>query len=100
MLENEENVDLGIDMMGRILKAYPSYRNHLISRIRNEDVWSNARVYDFGKRLIIPSETEVRNAPWFGVDQIYSFSKNGTVTAMFHRMRDGIAQAGRLDDFR
>ena len=95
LMQNEENADLAADMLERIVDAFPSYRNQMLSNIRDAKVWKNDKIYELGKRFVIPSEVEVKQSPWFGIDAIYSYSGNGTVNAMFHQMRDGVAEAGR-----
>ena len=100
LMSDEENIDIAAEMFERIVDAFPNYRNQMISRVRDSKVWKNDRIYALGKRLIIPTEQEVVTTPWFGINDVYSYSSNGTVNAMFHEMRDGVFEAGRLDDFR
>ena len=61
----------------------------MISRMRDQKLWKNERVFELGKRAIIPSVSEVAATPWFGLNQIYSYSSGGQVNAQFHQMLDG-----------
>ncbi|MCA9054704.1 MAG: tetratricopeptide repeat protein, partial [Planctomycetaceae bacterium] len=99
LMSSEENLDIAANLFERIVDDFPTYRNQMVSRMHDGKIWKNERIYELGKRMIIPTPEEVVTTPWFGINDVYSYSTGGTAQAMFHRMRDGVFQAGRLDDF-
>jgi tetratricopeptide (TPR) repeat protein len=94
------DMNLSLTFFERIFDAYPAYRNQLVSRIYNPELWKNPRVYSLAKKALVPSSTEVVNQPWFGLDSIYSYSSGGQVNAMFHQLLNGIKGTDRVAELR
>jgi len=87
---NEANLELALNLFEKVFEAFPQYRNSMVSRMRDQNLWKNDRVFKLGKQSIIPSASEVAAAPWFGLDNISSYSSGGQVNAQFHQMLTGI----------
>jgi tetratricopeptide (TPR) repeat protein len=96
----EENMELALKLFERVFEAFPTYRNQLISRVYNNELWKNERVYAMAKRGIVPSTTEVAAQPWFGINDIYSYSSGGQVNAMFHQLLNGVRGTDKIADLR
>ncbi|MBI2479008.1 MAG: hypothetical protein HYV60_10365, partial [Planctomycetia bacterium] len=93
---NDENLELALNLFEKVFDAFPQYRNQLVSRMRDQNLWKNDRVFNLGKQAIIPTVSEVAAAPWFGLDNIYSYSSGGQVNAQFHQMLTGIQGSPKL----
>ncbi len=98
--DSEENRQIALDLFERVFHQFPTYRNQLISRIRDPELWKLSRVYELGKRGIIPSASQAVSDPWFGVNQIYSWSSGGRVNAMFEQIINGVKGTENMDDLR
>ena len=98
--EKEDDTEIALQLFERVFDAFPQYRNMLVSRIYNDKLWKNDRVYALAKRGIIPSATEVAQQPWYGLESIYSYSQGGQVNAMFHQLLGGINGTDKVADLR
>lgn len=96
----QDDTEIALQLFERVFDAFPSYRNMLVSRIYNDKLWKNDRVYALAKRGIIPSATEVSQQPWYGLESIYSYSQGGQVNAMFHQLLGGINGTDKVADLR
>ena len=94
--QNDENVELALSLFEKVFDAFPQYRHQMISRMRDQNLWKNDRVFALGKKAIIPSASEVAVAPWFGLDNIYSYSSGGQVNAQFHQMLTGVQGSEKM----
>ncbi|MFV1963987.1 MAG: DUF1583 domain-containing protein [Pirellulaceae bacterium] len=97
---SEQDLNLALNLFEKVFEAFPQYRNRMISRMRDQKMWKNERVFELGKKAIIPSVSEVATTPWFGLNQIYSYSSGGHVNAQFHQMLDGIQGSGKMPELR
>ena len=97
---SDENREIAITLFERVFDAFPSYRNNMVSQLRDAEMWKNPRIFELGKRGIIPSKSQASSNPWFGVDQIYSWSSGGRVNAMFHQILNGVAGTDRAKELR
>lgn len=98
LLGNEETVETGLKLLERAFEAFPSYRQNLVQNIHNPAIWKNERFYQFAKRNVLPTPQDIRNNPWIGLDQIYSYSGNGEVNVFFHQMLQGLKTTDKLPD--
>jgi tetratricopeptide (TPR) repeat protein len=90
-----EDLDLALKLFEKLFDAFPAYRYQLISRVYDGQLWQNERVFELGKRSILPSESEVAATPWFGLNEIYVYS-GGQVYSQFHRMLEGVAASDKM----
>ena len=97
---SEENKQIALGLFERVFEAFPSYRSQMISQLRDAELWKNPRIFELGKRGVVPSKTQAAANPWFGIDQIYSYSSGGKVNAMFHQMLGGIKGSDRVGELR
>ncbi len=97
---NKEQMELALNLCERVFEAFPEYRSRLISRMYDENVWTNDRVFALGKKAILPSAREADSSPWFGLDNIYSYSSGGRVNSQFNRMLEGVHDSKRLPELR
>ncbi len=100
LLQDEENVDVALTLLERAFDAFPQYRRYLIRNLRNDKIWKNDRFYRFAKRLVLPSELDLKSNPWVGLDEINSYSGNGEVNVFFHEMVQGLKSTDRLADLK
>lgn len=96
--QGEENIELAINLFEKVFDAFPQYRNQMISRMRDQNLWKNDRVFDLGKRALIPTVAEIATTPWFGLDNIYSYSSGGQVNAQFHQIITGVHGSPKLKE--
>ncbi|MFV2069868.1 MAG: hypothetical protein ACC645_23125, partial [Pirellulales bacterium] len=95
-----ENTELAIHLFERIFEAFPAYRGQMMSQFQNEKLWANDRIYQLGKRGVIPSTQQASAQPWFGLDNISSYGSGGKVSAMFHRLLGGVHGTDKEKDLR
>ncbi|MDZ4849185.1 MAG: DUF1583 domain-containing protein [Pirellulaceae bacterium] len=100
LMQEEKNSDAAIDLFEKVFEAFPTYRANMISNFHDPKIWSNDRIYQLGKRSIIPSESDVHSNPWFGVDQIRSYSGDGTANSMFQEMLNALSNSDKQADLR
>ncbi|MDA1049521.1 MAG: DUF1583 domain-containing protein [Planctomycetota bacterium] len=93
---NDASLELALNLFEKVFEAFPQYRNRMISRMRDQNLWKNDRVFNLGKQAIIPSVSEVAATPWFGLDNIYSYGSGGQVNAQFHQMLTGIQGSEKM----
>ena len=98
LLQDDQHTDVAISLLERAFDAFPQYRQYLAQNLRSEKIWNNDRFYRFAKRLVLPSELDLRANPWVGLDTINSYSGNGEVNVFFHRMLQGLKSTDRLPD--
>ena len=89
---------LALSLFEKVFDAFPQYRNQLISRMRDQNLWKNERVFALGKRAILPTAREVAATPWFGLNDIYSYSSGGRVNGQFGQMLNGVHGSGRMPE--
>ncbi len=103
LLQDEKNTDVAIELLERIMVSFPSYRSNILSSVGNSGnsrIWQNEKMFQIGKAAVIPTSLDLKSSPWSGLDQIYSRSSNGDVTAQFHYMIRGIGKSDRLQELR
>ena len=98
LLQDEANTDVALTLMERAFDAFPQYRRYLVQNLRDEKIWKNDRFYRFAKRIVLPTELDVKSNPWIGLDEINSYSGNGEVNVFFHQMLKGLKSADRIAD--
>ncbi len=99
LLRDDQNIDVVITLLERAFDAFPQYRRSLVQNIRNNSkIWSNERFYNFAKRIVLPSELDVKSNPWIGLNEISSYSGNGQVSVFFHEMISGVKSTDRIKD--
>ena len=103
LMQDEKNTDIAIELMERAMVAFPSYRSNILSNVGNSGnskIWQNDRMFKIGKQAVIPTSLDLKASPWAGLDQIYSRSSNGDVTAQFHYMIRGLEKTDKLTELR
>ncbi|MEQ1824309.1 MAG: DUF1583 domain-containing protein [Pirellula sp.] len=97
LMGDEKNSAVAIELLEKVFDAFPSYRSNMLSNLRNPKLWQNDRLFEIGKRSFIPTESQVDAKPWFGVDQIYSYSTD-SVNSSFSTMIQSIGASGKQAD--
>ncbi len=98
--ENKEELELALNLCEKVFDAFPQYRNQLISRMYDQNLWKNDRVFALGKRAILPSVQEAAATPWFGLNDIYSYSSGGRVNTQFSQMLKGVHGSDKLPELK
>jgi tetratricopeptide (TPR) repeat protein len=99
LLNDPSNEAIGLELLDKVVEAYPSYRSNLISNIRNPKLWQSESFFELGKKMVIPTEAELKVNPWSGL-KLYSYSGSGKVSSQFHILLQGLKNSPRLDDLR
>ncbi len=99
LMEEEKDPSLAISLFEKIYEAYPTYRSTMLSRMRNPKIWSNAKMIEIGKKIILAAERDVAERPWYGMDHIYSRSSNGTVSGDFGSILNGLEDPDKRAEF-
>ena len=103
LMRDDKNTDVAIELLERVMVAFPNYRSNILSYIDNSGngkIWQNERLFQIGKQIVIPTALDLKSRPWAGLDQIYSRSGNGDVSSHFHYMIRGIGKSDRLLELR
>jgi tetratricopeptide (TPR) repeat protein len=98
LLQEESSAPIGLAMLEKIFDAFPQYRNNMMQGFEGDAVWKAEGVYKFVKRAILPSEQDIQTNPWIGLNQVYSYSSDGNVDVMFHRILRGLRASDKLKD--
>lgn len=98
--QEQVDMELVMNLFERAFEAFPQYRGQMISQVRSPELFKNDRIYALARRGVIPSAVEATGEPWFGVDDIYSYSSGGRVSAMLHRLLEGIRGTERVADLK
>ena len=86
-----EATELGaIRLAEMIFDEYPSYRSYVIQNFDGEKIWKNKRLFNLARRSIIPTKSQAKSEPWYGLDNVSSNSHDGNVASMFHDVFKGI----------
>jgi tetratricopeptide (TPR) repeat protein len=93
-----ENLEIALNLFEKAFNAFPTYRNQMLSRMYEPSLWKNPRIFELGKKAILPTAAEVQTNPWFGVDQIYSYGQGGQVNAQIHQFLNGIAATDKIGE--
>jgi len=97
LLNDEANEKLALEILDKVLDAFPHYRANALSNIRNPKLWQSEGFFELGKKMILPTEADLQSNPWAGLS-VYSYSQDGTVDTHFHNLLRGLQSSPRLDD--
>ncbi len=97
---SEAEMTLALNLFEKAFEAFPQYRNNMMSNLSNPKLWKLDRVYQLGKRAVVPSVNEAATTPWYGLTQISSYSQGGKVNVQFHQVLEGVHGTDNLPDFR
>jgi Flp pilus assembly protein TadD len=100
LMQDEKTAELAVNLLERIYEDLPSYRNQMIRQIYNPALWKNPRIYQLGKRGVLPTKEEVASNPWFAVGEISSYGANGHASGAFQQLLDGIQGTDNAKDLR
>ena len=98
LMQEEKNSDIAIDLFEKVFEAFPSYRSNMIANFHDAKIWTNDRIYQLGKRAMIPSSADIVRNPWFGVNEIRSYADDGTVTSKFQEIVNALGKSDKLAD--
>ena len=87
---NKKIETIALRLAEKIFEEYPNYRRNVISSFRGEQIWKNNRVYNLARKSLIPTVAQAKTDPWHGMNDISSYSGDGTVDSMFHDIFEGI----------
>ena len=87
-----------IRLAEKIFDEYPSYRRYVIQNFRNAEVWKNKRLFGLARRSIIPTRRQAKADPWYGLNDISSYSSDGSVNSMFHDIFESIEGADQEEE--
>ena len=90
LMQDEKNTDIAVELFVKVFDAFPNYRSNMISNVSNPKMWSNDRIFEIGKRSFIPLQGQTALQPWYGIDQIRSYSGDGNVNGMFSGILESI----------
>ncbi len=100
LMQDEKNADLAANLLERVYQDLPSYRGQLIRQIYNPQLWKHPRIYQLGKRSVLPTKEEAASSPWFGIGEITSYSGNGQANGAFQQLLEGIQGTDHAQDMR
>ena len=103
LMRDEKNADIAIELIEQIVISFPNYRSNILSEVGNSNnskIWQNERMFQIGKKLVLPTALDLQNSPWSGLNQICSRSGNGDVTSQFHYMLRGLENSDKLKELR
>ena len=89
LLQNESTREQGVQLFERCFNEIPTYRSQLISNIYDNSSLKDPRIFDLVCKCLIPSDAQVIAQPWYGFDQINSYSSGGQANGMVDRLMTG-----------
>ncbi|MDA1233046.1 MAG: tetratricopeptide repeat protein, partial [Planctomycetota bacterium] len=99
LLSDEANEDVALELLDKVVEAFPSYRTNLISNMRNPKLWQSEKFFELGKKMVLPTEADLQTNPWAGF-KLSSYSSGGEINSHFHYLLQGLDKSPRLDDLR
>jgi tetratricopeptide (TPR) repeat protein len=99
MMNEDKDLDTAIRLFERAMEAFPSYRSNALNFIHNDNVWNSDRFYELAKRLVFPSQLDIDNSQWSGLDQIRSYGSDGQAMVFVTQMIQGIKTKEKKADF-
>jgi len=100
LLRNSNTRSRGIELFRRAWKAYPTYRAEMLGSMYDDRLWRTPEMYDYAREAVLPSAQRAQLAPWSGVDQIRSWSGDGTATGVVTRLLTAARKQNKLDSLR
>lgn len=99
LLSDEANAEVALELVDKVVDAFPSYRMNLISNVRNPKLWQSERFFALGKKMVLPTEADLKANPWSGL-KVYSYSGGGDVNSQLQYLLRGLDKSPRLDELR
>ena len=99
LLNDESNEKIALEILEKVVEAFPSYRTNLISQVRNPKLWQSESFFELGKKMVLPTEADLKSDPWTGL-KLSSYSSGGTVNSNFDSLLQGLGKSPRIDDLR
>ncbi len=99
LLNDEANEKVALELLDKIVDAFPSYKTSAISRIRNPKLWQSDSFFELGRKMVLPTDADIKSNSWSGLS-VYSYSSDGTVSSHFHFLLRGLETSPRLEDLR
>ena len=87
---NEVTELAALRLAEKIFEEYPDYRRYVIQNFNGTEVWKNKRLFSLARRSIIPTKSQAKSDPWYGLNDISSYQGDGSVHSMFHDIFEGI----------
>lgn len=100
LMRDQKNQELALKLFEKVFNEFPSYRSQLVGQVQDARLWKHNKVYELGKKAVIPNSSEASANPWFGVDQIYSYSSGGQVNGILGQLLNGVKGTERMTELR
>ncbi len=72
-------------------EQFPDQRQYLMMSFYNDEAWDSPDIMTYGKEMLLPTAAMTRGNPWYGVNQINSYSGDGeTYTAFQNIVKIGL----------
>ena len=72
---------------------------YAISNVRNPKLWQSEKFFAIGKKMVLPTEADLKANPWSGF-KLSSYSSGGEINSHLQYLLRGLQQSDRLDDLR
>ncbi|MFO0943583.1 MAG: tetratricopeptide repeat protein [Pirellulales bacterium] len=99
LLRDANTTDLGIRLIEKALAGNPNSRQYALSNLANEQALKNEKIYQIFKRSTLPSLASIKSDPWFGVNEIRSYSGEGRVNSMLQDALNNLRSTPHTTDF-
>ena len=100
LIRRDETRDMGIKLYERCFEQFPNYRSNIVSNLYDPEFWKNERIFELGKKSLVPDESTVAGNAWSGIADSMSYSQGGKVNGMFERMFSGVRGTPREAELR
>jgi len=81
-------------------EMFPDQRQYLMSAFHNAETWDSPEIVAYGKQMLLPTATMTNGNPWYGVNQVNSYSSDGTTYTAFQNLVTISLKSNQLDGIR
>src|SRR5207248_3657705 len=100
LMQTDSGRVAGMVLFKKAWEAFPSQRGELMSNLYDSATWKLPEVLEYGRQSLLPSSEAVRQSRWYGITGLMSFDQDGRISAVMHRVLDGVAGGGQLGKLR
>jgi predicted Zn-dependent protease len=96
MLRENPSSTEAIDLIEKCLREYKQEKEYILGNIRSPEAWKNDKFFNIAIQTLIPTPTQAKLDPWFGLKQIRSYSSGGRVDSTMSTVMTTLAGTDKL----
>lgn len=90
-MNNKEQRPAVMALFKKAWEQFPEQRQYFMSSFYNEESWDSPEIVALGKEMLLPTSAVTKGNPWYGINQVNSYSGDGeTYTAFQNLVKIGL----------